>query len=72
MLKIHMRLGKLTFFCQKQHIEAKSLKIGWHLGMALCVQSFTINQGPAKSFFNFIGGALLERPGFEPTPPGLC
>ena len=27
---------------QKQHIEAKILKIGLHLGMALCHQSFTI------------------------------
>ena len=27
---------------QKQHIEAKILKIGLHLGMALCDQSFTV------------------------------
>ena len=37
-----MRLGKLTFFGQKQHIEAKILKIEQHLGMALCDQSFTV------------------------------
>ena len=28
---------------QKQHIEAKILKIGLHLGMALCYQCFTVN-----------------------------
>ena len=29
-------------FGQKQHIEAEILKIGQHLGMALCDQSFTV------------------------------
>ena len=42
MLEFHMRLGKLPFFGQKQHIEAKILKIGRHLGMALCDQNFTV------------------------------